>query len=187
MVIDQTNVKKIFEQLDKAMSAKGRKEELVIFGSAALMSQNIRLGPRATHDVDVVKPTFDNEMWLISAEAGEKFGLPMGWLNTAGNIFSRNFPEGWEGRTLEVFKGKSLTVKSLGRIDLICTKFNAYCDRARDTDEQDMLGLSPTKEEMEKAKNWVIGQNKSSKELVEESANEILNLLEKKRDRGRGR
>ena len=186
-MIHGANVKKIFRELDQAMAAKGRKDELVIFGSAALMSQGIKLGHRATHDVDVVKPPFDNEMWVISAEAGEKFGLPMGWLNTAGNIFSRNFPEGWEDRTLEVFKGKALTVKSLGRIDMICTKFNAYCDRRRDTDEQDMLGLSPSKEEMKKAQNWVIGLEKVPKEIVIQSAKDILSLLEKRRDKGRGR
>ena len=134
MVIHGANVRKIFRELDQAMAAKGRSEELVIFRSAALMSQGINLGQRATRDVDVIKPPFDNEMWVISAEAGEKFGLTMGWLNTAGNIFSRNFPEGWEERTSEVFKGKALTVKTLGRVDLICTKFNAYCDRRLDTD-----------------------------------------------------
>lgn len=187
MVISGTNVKKIFKELDQMMAEKGRNEELVIFGSAALMSQGINLGQRATRDVDVVKPTFDNEMWVISAEAGEKFGLTMGWLNTAGNIFSRNFPEGWEDRTLEVFKGKALTVRSLGRIDMICTKFSAYCDRRRDTDEQDMLGLSPDKEEMDKAKEWVIGLKKVPEEVVNLSAQEILSLVEKRRDRGRGR
>lgn len=187
MVISSTNVKKIFKELDQAMAEKGRKEEMVIFGSAALLSQGMGVGQRVTQDVDVVKSTFDNEMWVISAEAGEKFGLTMGWLNTAGNIFSRNFPEGWEDRTTEVFKGEALTVKSLGRIDLICTKFNAYCDRARDTDEVDMLGLSPTKEEMEKARDWVISLNKDNKELVVESVQEILDLLDKRRDRARGR
>ncbi len=96
MVISSTNVKKIFKELDQAMAEKDRKEKLVIFGSAALLSQGMNLGHRLTHDVDVVKPTFDNEMWVISAEAGEKFGLTMGWLNTAGNVFSKNFPEGWE-------------------------------------------------------------------------------------------
>ncbi len=70
---------------------------------------------------------------------------------------------------------------------MICTKFNAYCDRARDTDEIDMLSLSPSKEEMEKAKDWVISLNKNHKDLVIESAQEILSLVEKRRDKSRGR
>ena len=61
----------------------------------------------------------------------------------------------------------------------ICTKFNAYCNRHRATDEQDMLGLSPNKEEMQKAKNWIIGLNKVPQDIVVKSVQEILSLVEK--------
>ena len=87
MVIKSGNINEIFKELDDRMIQKGKSEHIVIFGSAALMTLGLSKATRMTVDVDVVEPPFDNEMWLASAEAGEKFDLEMGWLNTAGNIY----------------------------------------------------------------------------------------------------
>lgn len=181
-VIKKDNLEKIFKELDQRMSDKGRKETLIIFGSAAFMAQGYSDGSRMTYDVDVVKPPFDNELWVLSAEAGEKFELDMGWLNAAGNIFSRNFPEGWEDRTKEVFKGEALTIQSLGRQDLICTKFNALCDRVSNTDRVDMKSINPTKKELEVAKEWVISLKPELKPMAEKIISQVF-----EKDRGRGR
>ncbi|MCB0411455.1 MAG: hypothetical protein KDD22_02945 [Bdellovibrionales bacterium] len=181
-MIKKDNIQEVFKVLDQKMTEKGRNEELVIFGSGALLVQGIGNETRYTEDVDVVKPSFDNEMWLISAETGEQFGMKMGWLNTAGLIFSRNFPEGWETRTVEVFNGKSLKVKSLGRSDLISTKFQALCDRAKATDREDMKALKPTDKELKVARDWVI----SLKPEVKDLADDLLKIF-KSKGRGLGR
>ena len=106
----------------------------------------------------------------------------MGWLNTAGLIFSRNFPEGWEDRTRVVFEGESLTVESLARVDLISTKFQALCDRAKITDRTDMDDLKPTLKEMKKAYEWVVKTKPELKDLADEYMEKF-----KERNRGRGR
>lgn len=150
------------------MTEYDRKEKFVIFGSGALLLQGLSGENRFTEDIDVVKPPFDNEMMLISAKVGEKHGMDMGWLNTADLIFVNNFPKGWDTRTEVVFKGEALTVESLARIDLISTKFQALCDRAKRTDQADIEDLKPTIEEMEKAYQWLIKIKPELKDLADE-------------------
>lgn len=182
-MIDKTNINKIFKELDLTLKEKGRKEELFIFGSAALISLGIKVGDRTTQDVDVFRPTFDKEMSAIVAAAGKKFNLQTKWLNTGGRVFLKDFRENWEDRTVEVFKGESLVIHSLGRADLICTKLDALCDRSTTNDKIDLMSLEPNKKELEDAINWIVSKNLHTEELVRTLSDEILEKM-KKRSRG---
>ena len=81
--------------------------------------------------------------------------MDFGWLNSAGHIFSRNFPKGWKDRTRTTYKGKCLIVKILDRSDLIATKLNAACQRGV-RDIEDLVELAPSQGEIERAKKWVL-------------------------------
>ena len=68
---------------------------------------------------------------------------------------------------------------------MICTKFNALCSRIQNTDRLDLRGLNPSKEEMQKAKNWVISQKNLDQEIVHEIGDKFLESLNKEQGRGR--
>ncbi|MGE3682720.1 MAG: DUF6036 family nucleotidyltransferase [Bdellovibrionales bacterium] len=160
--IDSGMVLKLLKELDMALGEQGERREITIFGSGAMMAQGFLRANRHTEDVDLASPDMDMVFQTIAADVGEKFGLRMGWLNSAGVIFSRNFPSGWEKRSTLVFEGKSLKVSSLGRKDLIATKFNALCGRNKAQDMDDLLDLKPSKAEITFARKWVLAQKEPS-------------------------
>lgn len=53
-----------------------------------------------------------------------------------------------------IFKGESLTLYTLSRLNLLRTKLYACADRA--IDYQDCVAMAPTKEELEACKEWVL-------------------------------
>jgi len=55
------------------------------------------------------------------------------------------------------FAGHALTLRSLGRTDLIRSKLFALCDRGIDL--PDCLALAPTDEELEEVEEWVAAQD----------------------------
>jgi hypothetical protein len=155
-MIDRNNIHELLKDLDLALSKKGEKRDLTIFGSGALLLQKIARETRRTIDIDLIEPMMDMTLQLIAAEVGERVGLEMGWLNSAGNIFSRSFPKGWKDRTQNIYRGTALKVKSLGRKDLIATKFNAFCGRDVERDLHDLIDLCPTKAELIFSKKWIL-------------------------------
>ncbi|MCB0378075.1 MAG: hypothetical protein KDD34_10045 [Bdellovibrionales bacterium] len=184
MMIDEKNILKVFKELDQIMEERCRQEKLFIFGSAALISMGFVGKDRMTEDVDVVKPLFDKEMIEVVAHVGQKFGLKTRWLNSdGGKVFLKDIPLGWEARVVEVYKGTSLNIFSLGRTDLICTKLDAFCDRQLMTDQQDLLALKPSTEEIEHASQWILSRGHIAEEVIKDVKLEIGKLI---KNRGRG-
>lgn len=178
-MIDKKNIHTLLRDLDSLLSQKSEKREFTIFGSGALILQNITRDDRGTIDIDMVEPAIDMTLQLIAADAGEKIGMNLSWLNSAGNIFSRNFPKGWRERTKIVFRGDSLVVRSLGRKDLVATKFNAYCSRNSVTDFNDLVDLAPTKAELNFSKKWILSLDNAPDEKHIDG--QISNILGKKK------
>ena len=181
-MINKGNISNIFEELDKALQNAGEKREFTIFGSGALMALDIL--SRETVDIDMVDPAIDTTLQLLSGDVGKNFGLDFGWLNSAGQIYSKNFPVGWKGRTRTTYKGKCLIVKVLERSDLIATKLNAACQRGV-RDIEDLVELTPSPGEIEKAKKWVLTceEAKTWPEHVENTIDELKkNLKSRGRD-----
>ena len=128
-------------------------------------------------DIDLVEPKMNFTLQLIASEIAEKYGMDLKWLNSAGHIFSKNFPNKWKNRTKLIFKGKYLKVKVLSRKDLIATKFYSYCMRNLNTDKNDLFDLKPSKDELNFAKQWVLSLNDSpEQEFVTACFEEIIQL-----------
>jgi hypothetical protein len=179
-LIDSKMVGHLFAELDKALAAEGEKREIVIFGSGAMMAQGLLRTERRTEDVDLARPDMDNTFQVIAADVGDKFGLTMGWMNSAGVIFSRNFPVGWEERRTKIYEGKGLVIHSLGRGDLIATKFQALCDRNKPRDVDDITDLKPSKDELAFAKKWVLEQKGSEPDYQRKVESAEKRVLENK-------
>lgn len=175
--IDSGLVSTLMKDLDKALKEKGQKREITIFGSGAMMAQGILRPNRHTVDVDLAHPDMDVEFQVISADVGARHKLDMTWLNSAGVIFSRNFPADWEKRRVLIFEGEGLIVHSLGRKDLIATKFNALCGRNEPMDLDDLIDLRVSKPELQFAKDWVLQQKDRSTEFSERVERKALEVL----------
>jgi hypothetical protein len=80
------------------------------------------------------------------------------WINSTGKAFSHELPGGWRERTVVVFSGRVLTVKVLGRLDLIFTKILAELDRGEDF--EDLVSLGPTKAEIENLRRFLVDLEK---------------------------
>ena len=169
---------KILELLNEELKVRDTERELVICGGAAL----ICLGwlSRKTRDVDVIIPELDPILIEAAEAVGKNEGLPPGWLNNGVAPFKNLLPKGWEVRSVGVFGGSHLSVKSLGRQDLIGTKLLGACDRGDDV--SDLVRLPVTHEELEAAKAWVLNQDASDiwPKIVNECCMEILKQLEKR-------
>lgn len=184
-MIDKGNIKKLFEELDRVLKGKSQLREFTIFGSGALLIQGISSEYRATVDVDMVDPKIDMELQLLCAEVGDKFNLDITWLNSAGYIYSLNFPSGWKERTVPVYKGEALKVKSLSKKDLIATKLYAACSRQMETDLLDLRDLKPSQSELDFARQWILSRPDSKD--IEKKLEEIYSTFTKGLNLGRGR
>ncbi len=169
---------KILEFLNEELKKHNAERELVIYGGAAL----ICLGwvSRNTRDVDVIIPDLDPIIIEAAEAVGKREGLASGWLNNGVAPFKSLLPIGWEMRSVVVFEGSHLTVKSLGRQDLIGTKLLGACDRGDDV--SDLVRLPVTKDELQVAKEWVLNQDASEiwPKIVNECCIKILRQLERK-------
>jgi len=145
-MIEKRNLLKLLGDLDAALEARGERlhRELVIYGGAALIALNIP--DRATVDIDVFEPTLDLVLISTIKELAQKNMFDEHWINSTGLAFKHEMPKGWKQRTVIVFKGRFLSVKMLGRIDLIFTKILAELDRGEDL--QDLIKLKPTQSEI---------------------------------------
>ncbi len=163
--------------MDQCCKRKGKKYELIIFGSSSLLIQGICRPDRVTMDIDLIEPKIDTHLQLIAAEIAEEHGISMQWLNSAGHIFSQDIPKQWRQRTKLVFKGEFIIVKTLGRKDLIATKFYSYCMRNLNTDKDDLIDLHPSKSELNFAKEWTLSlKDCPNREWIITRFEEILQL-----------
>jgi len=155
-LIEESNINKILFQLDQALESKNIERTFTIFGSSALIIQGLASDNRTTVDIDIVDPEIDTELLLISMDISSQLGLEISWLNSAGYIFSKNFPIGWKDRTILTYKGSNLKVFCLSRKDLIASKFLAYCQRSSNTDFIDLTALAPAHKEIAFVEEWLM-------------------------------
>jgi hypothetical protein len=79
------------------------------------------------------------------------------WLNNGPSSLVPLLPEGWRDRTVVAFARRAVTLRALGRDDMLKTKLFDLCDRS--TDLGDCLALRPTPEELRAARPWVEQQD----------------------------
>jgi len=134
--------------------------DAVIVGAAAL--ELLGVVARTTRDVDVMTPSIPNSI----IEAAVTFAkrrrsqaelLDDEWLNNGPASLAGLLPGGWEARLVSVFEGKVISLRPLGRSDLLKTKRLGLCDRGTDID--DCFAMKPTLEELVEATSWLEQQD----------------------------
>lgn len=166
MFNNQTDVDNILGALGEQLERfAGGVIELLVCGGSAL--NVLGLVQRTTKDVDVlayINRTVTGDVLFIKADplhpeliaAAKKvardFNLPETWLN-AGPASAVDFglPDGLMARVLTRQYGQKLIVHFLGRCDQIHFKLYAVTDQGAGKHLDDLLALSPTAEELEKA------------------------------------
>lgn len=148
--------KSLIHKFDVFLHSKGLRFEAVIVGSGAMVILN--LIHRYTVDVDVLSPPIDKS--ILQAAQDFRFymkkkgvHLTRNWLNNGPANLTKHLPKGWEKRMQNLYQGKAITFKTLGRVDLIKDKLWGLCD-LRHQDELVLLNLKPTKNELNKAAQW---------------------------------
>lgn len=141
---------------DRFLAERELTFEGVIVGGTALGLLGVV--KRQTKDCDVLVPELPMEI----REAAQEFAasvreaggnLDADWLNNGPAALVRDLPSGWEERLIDVFEGDALTLRSLGRSDLLRSKLFALCDRGIDLN--DCLALTPTMEELAELTPWL--------------------------------
>jgi hypothetical protein len=130
--------------------------DAVIVGGTALGLLGIVSRP--TRDCDVLHPLIPVAVRQAAQDfarecrrAGEV--LADDWLNDGPASLVRDLPVGWEDRLQIAYRGEAVTLRTLGRLDLLRTKVFALCDRAIDL--PDCLALCPTEAELEELLPWL--------------------------------
>ncbi len=166
------------DRINEALSALG--EQLHAAGASAglLVVGGAALGiagwvHRTTGDVDVIAQ-FDPEdrtnlrrvddlpeaLRRAASRVARDLGLPRDWLNAE---IAAQWDQGLPDSILEEVDWRvygPLVVGFVGRQTLISLKLHAAVDQGPDSVHyQDLLGLSPSDEELNRARRWVLGQD----------------------------
>ncbi len=157
MNIGPNNWMKALQSLDKALTRRRITRELIVCGGTALLLLDVI--DRETRDIDVVCPDVDSDLKSAASEVAKELLLPEDWINDGPKDLANDLISGWRDRIELLFKGDSLVLYVLGRIDLLATKVYAFCDR--EDDYPDVIKLKPTLEELEKIYPWVIERDAS--------------------------
>ncbi|MGK5084476.1 DUF6036 family nucleotidyltransferase [Bdellovibrionota bacterium FG-1] len=141
-------------QFDEYLAQRGQAFEAVVIGGAALIVMGII--SRDTIDVDCLDPKIPDEILKHAANfrtSAPNLRLHEKWINNGPDSLIRDLPHDWRTRLVPIFKGESLHLLTLGRLDLLKTKLFAFCDR--DQDLQDCMAFKPTQKELDSCIDWV--------------------------------
>ncbi|MBF0106054.1 MAG: hypothetical protein HQM16_12090 [Deltaproteobacteria bacterium] len=176
------HVKKAIQELDRALQVEKCTIEIYICGGAALTL--LGLTSRETGDVDMIAKVIEPALERAIKRVAKKLGYVDGWLNNKVHPIIERLPYNWQKTSTKVYEGKSLTVFSLGRQNLINLKLHACVER-RTSDYMDLVALAPTLPELKKARQYCLQQktiNKSkgeSKDTYLIWVNGFINMLKK--------
>lgn len=151
------NPRETIEQFDAYLAEQQLTLSAVVVGGAALGLLGVV--SRQTQDCDIIHP----QLPTVIQEAASRFAaeqkqkgidLRSDWLNNGPASLIRDLPEGWEERLQSAFSGNSVTLKTLGRLDLLRSKIFSLCDRAIDL--TDCVALAPTRKDLEEIRPWLL-------------------------------
>jgi hypothetical protein len=140
------------QAFDAFLLARGLRLDAVVIGGAALALLGII--SRETRDCDVMVPTLAPEV----LDAARGFAADVRRSGGVLRDVAKTLPLGWEGRVREaLFVGTAITLRTLGRADLLKTKLFALCGRGQDIG--DCIALAPTVDELREALPWLADQD----------------------------
>ena len=154
------NPRETISRFDAFLAELGVRLDAVVVGGAALALLGVT--SRQTRDCDVLDPALSDEV-LAAARAfaaqrrAESDILADDWLNNGPSSLADVLPRGWRARTRVVFEGRAITLRCLGRRDLLRSKLFALCDRGIDLG--DCLALRPTAVELDAVAPWLERQD----------------------------
>lgn len=163
-----------FKALNEELKRRNAHRELVICGGAALV--DLMIISRETHDIDVLRPQLDPDLQAAADAVGKKLNLREHWLNNGAQSLMSDLPLDWESNCQNLFTGSHLSVKSIGRRDLIYSKLYATADRM--SDMGDLVKLRPSEQELSEAKQWLF--EKDASDIWPQIVEECLSQLRKK-------
>lgn len=149
-------MREVIEKFDLYLKENELNFEAIIIGGAALNIMDVI--SRQTKDVDFLDPDIPEEIKIAS----ENFAIqnpslqldPKNWMNNGPKSLIRDLPKDWRNDLQKIFEGKSLTLWTLGRLNLLRTKLYAYADR--EIDYNDCVALNPTSDELDQCVEWVL-------------------------------
>lgn len=138
------------DELDKYLTAKALKLEIVICGAFAIQLHGFMRG-LFTQDIDTIRKIDSTELITAIAVVGTKLGLGSRWLNDQASTVS--IPKGAFERARPIGKWNSILAFLIDRVDLIKMKASAFSIRREETikDWEDLVLMNPTKEEIQSA------------------------------------
>jgi len=149
-------MKAAIKRFDLYLNQRKLSFEAIVIGGAALVMMDVIT--RATRDVDFLDPLIPEDIKMASIQfARQNLDLklnPNTWINNGPYPLKHDLPSDWRNNLQTIFKGTALTIRTLGRMDLLRTKLYACVDR--DIDFQDCIALAPTLQELKICKKWVL-------------------------------
>jgi hypothetical protein len=145
---------------DHFLAESGLFLDAVIVGGTALNLMGVISRP--TRDCDVLYPALSAELRAVAASFAKQIramgrALDDNWLNDTAAPVAHTLPPGWKERLHEIFRGRAITLRSLGRTEILMTKLYALCDRGMDL--PDCVALAPTRTEMDQITPWLRQQD----------------------------
>ncbi|MEM6289679.1 MAG: DUF6036 family nucleotidyltransferase [Myxococcota bacterium] len=152
--------RRTIEAFDEWLAARSLRLDAIVVGGSALALLGVT--DRQTRDFDILHPELPAEIIQTAREfaaqlRSEGVELADDWLNNGPMQLVDVLPDAWRQRVRVAFRGASLTLKTLGRSDLLKTKLFALCDRG--TDLADCMAMSPSSDELEEAGSWLCEQD----------------------------
>jgi hypothetical protein len=165
---------RLLQELDQWMELEDCPPvDWVVCGGAALSLQKLQARP--TRDVDVLGRWDETILDIAGIEAfseemvrcidrvvtnhPELTGMGQNWINLGPRALVKSgLPHGFVSRLRELRIGKKLTLRLLGRQDLLALKLYAAADEHGPRQEihfADLKGLAPTYEELDLAVEWL--------------------------------
>ena len=155
-MIPNMDTYELLVSFDRYLANRHLHFEAVAIGGAAL--NLLGVVSRLTKDCDILYPEIPRDI----AEASRAFAtevrargdtLQNNWLNNGPASLANQLLPQWQERLQALFSGNVICLRSLGRVDLLCAKLFALCDRGIDLG--DCIALAPTTDELAKVLSWL--------------------------------
>ena len=174
MELTSNDILRLLQELDQWMKLEDSSPvDWVVCGGAALGLQGLQNRP--TQDVDVLGLWDEGPLSVVGIESfpqsviacisrvaanhPELAGLGPNWVNLGPRtLVQEGLPEGFAGRLRELRVGERLTLRLLGRQDLLALKLYAAADEQgprKEIHHADLKGLAPTYDELDFAVEWI--------------------------------
>jgi len=154
------NPRTTIPDFDVFLAEQGLRLDAVVIGGTALGLLGVV--SRHTRDCDILHPELPLEITAAAklfASIRRSLGDPLApdWLNNGPSSLTRSLPPGWYERRVPLYRGVSLTLHGLCRLDLLRSKLFALCDRGIDL--PDCVALAPSTTELTEIEPWLALQD----------------------------